>query len=217
MRSTRATLDRMLEAAAEMFSQKGYAATTFRDVASEGAINNNSIFRRILNKQDLAKQALQWEADKIEFARLLNEAKIQLDPEDPSNIENLIVVLVKTVVDSRLAMLCLRALQGECDPEITEFAKAKFIFPVVFLIEAFLKECVRLERIEDLPIRTLYDPLLGAVLMLLRDERNRLVHGMGQNEAGQDARSLAGTIVRIWLKGITKEEPLSPRRQPEEY
>src|ERR1700761_9197731 len=72
MRSSRTTLERMLDAAAEMFSRKGFAATTFRDVASEGAINNNTIFRRMVNKADLAKQAMHWESEKISFARQLN-------------------------------------------------------------------------------------------------------------------------------------------------
>lgn len=61
--------DRILEAAATLFAERGYTGTTTISIAERAGVNEVTLFRRFGNKQGiLAALAKQWRADMAGFA-----------------------------------------------------------------------------------------------------------------------------------------------------
>ena len=50
--------DQLLDAAQDLFIEKGFAATTIRDICSKSGINQASIYDYVLNKQDILRRLL---------------------------------------------------------------------------------------------------------------------------------------------------------------
>jgi AcrR family transcriptional regulator len=50
--------DQILDAAQDLFMEKGFAATTVRDICSKSGINQASIYDYVLNKQDILRRLL---------------------------------------------------------------------------------------------------------------------------------------------------------------
>jgi AcrR family transcriptional regulator len=188
----------MLEAAAELFHDNGYAVTTFRDIEKLSGLNVNSMFREAKDKQTLACMTMAHEAERLHFRELLNQAKTTLYPNDPANIRNLIELILRAGFESRLAHLCYRAVQPGSHPEIRRYAEEHYILPITFLLEAFVKESVRLGKLQPQPVTFLIDALVGHVFMILLADK--------RHTPPPDTPTLAREIVDRWLNGVGKKK-----------
>jgi AcrR family transcriptional regulator len=57
--------DRILEASAQLFAEKGYKGTTFREIAERVGIDKSSIFHYFKNKEELVRKILQESIYKV--------------------------------------------------------------------------------------------------------------------------------------------------------
>jgi AcrR family transcriptional regulator len=69
--------DRILSAAARVYSQHGFRGATTRLIAQEADVNEVTLFRTFGSKEALIEEAIRFQAESAEFARLPD------DPQDP--------------------------------------------------------------------------------------------------------------------------------------
>lgn len=74
-RTTDVMQDRIVEAAAQLFSRRGFSGTSTREIARLAAVNETSIFRHFPRKQDLFWTALQ---SRMQRLRVRKELMIEL-------------------------------------------------------------------------------------------------------------------------------------------
>ena len=74
----------ILEAAATVFPQKGYAATTMQEIAQEAGISPSAIYQHFRNKEDLFLAL----TDNLSFISILDEINASLDEEKDVGYED---------------------------------------------------------------------------------------------------------------------------------
>lgn len=90
-----ATTARVLTHAADLFAERGPAATSLRDVAARSGVNQGLIFRHVGNKDQLVGAVLDYLAREIESAR---EADVDAETVE-TMIERQWKVLARSVLD----------------------------------------------------------------------------------------------------------------------
>lgn len=89
--TARSTADRILDAAEDLFAEKGYAATSLGDVADRVGIRSPSLYNHFRNKEALYQAVLDRLID--EFSQPLQEIAASEDP-DP----DLVLTWLETIV-----------------------------------------------------------------------------------------------------------------------
>lgn len=92
----------ILGTAAEIFSRKGFKASTMRDIAELAGVNNVTIYRHAFDKNTLFKLALEQEADRVHLWNLVEAVTTRLDSNRPETIAMLLVALIDVGAGSRL-------------------------------------------------------------------------------------------------------------------
>jgi AcrR family transcriptional regulator len=113
---TTATEDKILIAAAELFAEKGYAATTTRAIAQRAGVNEVTLFRRFENKAGILRAlGERWAATQAGFV-----APKMPDPEDTrGTIDALARMEVTNAIrDGGVAMRLI--LDAQSVPEVAE-------------------------------------------------------------------------------------------------
>ena len=113
---TQSTDDRILTAAAALFAEKGYAATTTRAIAEAAGVNEVTLFRRFDNKAGILRAlGERWATTQAGFA-----ARTMPDPEDThGTIDALARMEIENALrDGGVAMRL--ALDAQSVPEVAE-------------------------------------------------------------------------------------------------
>jgi TetR/AcrR family transcriptional regulator len=105
----------LLEVAIDLFSEKGFAATTTKEIAAAAGVTEAIIFRHFATKQDLYKAILDYRASLSSADTWLADAQVFMDADDD---EGLIRFLVERIIsfdreETRFArLLVYAALDG---------------------------------------------------------------------------------------------------------
>ena len=71
------TKEKILESAFELFSKKGYLATTTKEIAQKARVSEVTLFRHFKSKEELFTETIKFHSFLPEFKSLLNKIKDQ--------------------------------------------------------------------------------------------------------------------------------------------
>lgn len=122
--SRSATADRLLQTAAALFREKGYAATTTRELSERLGIEKGSLYHHVRGKEDLLLSISVKSLRRIEEA----VAAAAAAAEPAERLEAVIATHVQTALDDRdmhaTMLIELRALSPERQREVLERREA---------------------------------------------------------------------------------------------
>ncbi|GAA4859314.1 TetR/AcrR family transcriptional regulator [Saccharopolyspora rosea] len=129
-RDSAATKDALLQAAAELFAERGFNATTVRDVATRAGANQALLFRYFGSKQELFAAVLNHNS-----TRFLGESTAEqlprrllgslLSTEGRSGDEHPIAAMLRSYGDERAAELLRDELGGRYTARLAELSDAE--------------------------------------------------------------------------------------------
>lgn len=184
----------IMDAAAQVFAQKGYAAATTRDIAEACDMGESTLYNYFDGKREIflaiiQRQAEQIDAVFVEFNRL--ETRQQMAD-----------IFVK-VLDILLSQShYTRALIGEAwfnDEILSQYLGKRLV-----QISAYLEETIR-SRIQSgqfrpvnpsLAARMVVSMFMGIILPALR--------GIETPPEGEERRQLADSVISLWLDGVER-------------
>ncbi|MEB3367955.1 TetR/AcrR family transcriptional regulator [Saccharopolyspora mangrovi] len=119
-RDSAATKEALLQAASELFTERGFSATTVRDVAARAGVNQALLFRYFGSKQELFAAVLTRNNEQVIAELSAEELPRQLlinllDSAEP-NGEHPLVAMLRSWSDERAAEM----LRGELGDRYTE-------------------------------------------------------------------------------------------------
>jgi AcrR family transcriptional regulator len=139
--------NRIMEAAAQMFSRQGYHGTSTREIAMVASVNENTLFRHFICKEDLFWLALQSRLMDFEVNK-----NLKLALAEDSSPEIAIPYIVELLVSAaechpemiRLISIAWLELSGKSDRMFREF-----LTPIVSLIVKYLTKNVKNKKLRD--------------------------------------------------------------------
>src|SRR5215212_10144391 len=128
----------LLDAAAELFSRRGFAGTTTREIAAAGGTSETVLFRHFPNKQSLYAAILEHWAPVADVDRWIDDLRVVADTRDDEALFRAVVTAIiesyrQTPVYHRLMLFA--ALE---DHELARLAHVRYTTP----ISSFLREYV---------------------------------------------------------------------------
>ena len=136
------TKDRILEAASRVFCEKGFKATTVRDICSEADANVAAINYHFGDKRKLYYKVLQlWIDQSMKHSAMLDESVQSLPPEEKLKlyVRNELQPLCtyddpEKTKKRQIRLLLEEYVSEDCDPELFkchENIEEKILFPVI--------------------------------------------------------------------------------------
>ena len=184
----------IMDAAAQVFAQKGYAAATTRDIAEACDIGESTLYNYFEGKREIflaiiQHQAQQLDAVFLEFSHL--ETRQQMAD-----------IFVKALDILLSQAHYTGALIGEAwfnDDILTRFLTRRLT-----QISGYLEEYIR-SRIQSGQFRPM-DPRLAARLVIAQFLGILLpaLRGAETPPAGEDRRRLAESVISLWLDGVER-------------
>lgn len=137
--------DRILEAATEVFAEKGFERATVDDIAARAGVGKGTIYRRIGKKEDFTNLLIQ-NAVKVIVDAIGLEIKKRTDPllQFKEAIYALCDVYEKNL---SLMMLIMSQLALQIKDKIKSPAPKKEVFPLFSLMEDILNKAVKKRQI----------------------------------------------------------------------
>ena len=184
----------IMDAAAQIFAQKGYAATTTRDIAEASDIGESTLYNYFDGKREIflaivQRQAKQIDAIFVEFSRL--ETREQMAD---------IFVQVMDILLSQAHYT--RALIGEA--WFNDDILSQFLGNRLTQISGYLEEYIR-SRVQSGQFRPV-NPSLAArmVISVFMGFLLPALRGIEAPPEGDERRQLANAIISLWLDGIER-------------
>ena len=184
----------ILAGAAAVFSAKGFAAASMREVASAAGSSLGSIYHHFESKEDILRAILTGN-----FRRVMDASEQRLrDVDDPREalvafIENHVAFFVQHLDVMRVMSHELDTLKGSAGAEVVKLRRA-YTLRARNLIARCKPELARSTRAEDLQIATL--SLFGML-----NWTYRWFHTL-PDETQRDPRRLARRMSRLFLDGL---------------
>jgi AcrR family transcriptional regulator len=193
---TEETRERILEAAALLFAEKGYARATTREMASAAGVNEVTLFRHFGNKQNLFHAVIRAYGGPAVKADL----ETRLTGEYAEDLQIMGTALLKVLMergDALRLMLC----EAAYFPEVREVMvqNPRQIFQM--LAQYFERQFER-GRTKTLPPQALAQVFAGA-LFSYSVAQWIFVEAL---EPGLSAEDLVTTLVEIFVKGTVERE-----------
>ena len=149
--------ERILEAALDLFSQKGFHATTTRKIAQEADVNEVTLFRHFSSKMDLFQEILNI----VRQVGFNAEWLLELDLEPAESIRYTIEWALNNLKDHpRKFRILMYALLDRVEGFEDQFVKKQFEIGYEFLTRVFQK-LKQLHRLRS----DLEPPILATLLM----------------------------------------------------
>jgi TetR/AcrR family transcriptional regulator, repressor for neighboring sulfatase len=175
VRGREAAREAIIAAGRDLFSQKGYAAVSVREIAAQAGVNHGLVHRHFGSKEEVLRAVLQGM-----FSDVGAVAQAQLDPSSPDFIKRLFPVAAKRKQD--WAILMRAVLDG------FDFNAAGYQFPITGAVVAHVagkrgkKDREALERAGAIIAGgigwLLLEPYLTSVLGLPQKEHDALLTKM---------------------------------------
>lgn len=203
-------VERLIEAAVQLFSRQGYRGTTTRQIAKLANVNETSLFRHFAHKQDLFWTALESRLKRLRIPRELRIGLLQEHP--PETVLPLIVefLVVTTMYQPELARLVWVSLL-ELRPDAEHVYRLQ-IEPIFRPINEYIQHCAASGslRSSDSSLTTI--ALVATVLA--HQGMHPMLGSKGQTYATADEAVRAYS--RFWLDALTpivdaNQRPSKPR------
>lgn len=193
-----AARDKILKAAADLFSKKGYAATATKDIARKARVNEATLFRVFGGKEKLFHAVIEWESE-IRIA--LPNLDRDLNSDDPGAMALALANVFMATMSPGFSRIML-ALAMELPPAaIMPFARSRS-FPFYRLIEQHIQRLQRAGKIRKVSPRLAARAL---VMMLYGHSVVVGVHSPAFVKGAQLRRSDIEGYVDIWVRGVRSE------------
>jgi AcrR family transcriptional regulator len=194
---------RIVEAAAKMFSQQGYHATSTRAIAMLAHVNENTLFRHFICKEDLF-----WLSLRSRLADFKATKEFQLALDESSGPEILVPQILELLVNAveshpemiRLISIAWLELNDKADRIFQEF-----LTPIVSLILHSLTSCVRSKKLREVDPMILTAAIGASVLA--HTGVFRVLNGSTPRFA--DSKQAIAAYSDFWLAILTRniDEP----------
>jgi AcrR family transcriptional regulator len=187
----------ILEAAAQVFAERGYHRATTRDIAEAADVAEGTIYNYFASKDDLLMGLIGEMAELSQQQTMLDEA---LDQDLDSFIKSYLVYrLGHTGPYQRLLMGIVPELVHH--PELRDRYRRDFVQPALIMIEDHVRRRIERGQIRDVdaPVitRLLMGMLLGMQLLIIIGEPVI-------QEAWEHADALAETITGMIMDGVRR-------------
>jgi TetR/AcrR family transcriptional regulator len=136
--------EQILTAAAELFSQRGFAGTTTRQIAAAVGTSETVLFRHFPSKESLHAAILEHRIPSAEVERWLEELRAIADTRDDDALFTAVVEAVLRSYRADLAFHRLTLFAALEDRELARVAQVKYTMPVA----SFLREYVSQRQAE---------------------------------------------------------------------
>ncbi len=119
-RRTKADLsrERVLEAAATLFAERGYAGTTMRDVAQRVGLQAGSLYYHYRSKEELIEAVLALGLQGVASAVRLAVAAVPADASDRERFTTAVLAHLKALVEFGAYALASRRVLGQVPPHV---------------------------------------------------------------------------------------------------
>ncbi|MGE5398317.1 MAG: TetR/AcrR family transcriptional regulator [Chitinophagales bacterium] len=197
----------ILKAAAKVFSEKGYAGATTKEIAQEAEISEGTIFRYFPTKKYLLEQILQRMADEFVPQFIIGSLESTLEESKSKSPEE----IFRSAFRSRLNLVkdnsnFFRVIWGELwfHSDLWTFYKEKLMNPIRGIIERYLREGIEagMLRQVDVPVATWVIMGIFATLFIRQQEH------LGDSDNDFDAQIDIDidSIIDILFNGVRKEQ-----------
>jgi AcrR family transcriptional regulator len=196
IRSDEETRRLLLEAAAEEFQTKGYAATCMADVAQRAGLSTRTVYRLIPNKADLLARVV---SDRIGQFMLEIDAQA-LDALPTAEALERILIAYGTLTLSRRTVAIYRLVIRECD-QFPELATAFYQLAIRRANEAM---AAWLRRQRERGLIKLDDPDVAAGMlrgMMSMEPQRAVMLGQGDAPDADEIAARAKQCARLFLNG----------------
>jgi AcrR family transcriptional regulator len=196
IRSDEETRRLLLEAAAEEFQTKGYAATCMADVAQRAGLSTRTVYRLIPNKADLLARVV---SDRIGQFMLEIDAQA-LDALPTAEALERILIAYGTLTLSRRTVAIYRLVIRECD-QFPELATAFYQLAIRRANEAM---AAWLRRQYERGLIKLDDPDVAAGMlrgMMSMEPQRAVMLGQGDAPDADEIAARAKQCARLFLNG----------------
>jgi AcrR family transcriptional regulator len=196
IRSDEETRRLLLEAAAEEFQTKGYAATCMADVAQRAGLSTRTVYRLIPNKADLLARVV---SDRIGQFMLEIDAQA-LDALPTAEALERILIAYGTLTLSRRTVAIYRLVIRECD-QFPELATAFYQLAIRRANEA---TAAWLRRQCERGLIKLDDPDVAAGMlrgMMSMEPQRAVMLGQGDAPDADEIAARAKQCARLFLNG----------------
>ncbi|MCI2416294.1 TetR family transcriptional regulator [Saccharopolyspora sp. K220] len=128
-RDAAATKEALLQAASELFAERGFNATTVRDVAARAGVNQALLFRYFGSKQELFAEVLSHNSSRVLNAQPPEELPWRmlsnlLSAEQRSGDEHPIAAMLRSYSDERAAQVLREELGAKYAARLAELTDA---------------------------------------------------------------------------------------------
>jgi AcrR family transcriptional regulator len=182
----------IMDAAAELFAQKGYKATTTRDIANAMDIGESTLYGYFSSKKDVLQAILSQQAEMID-ALLAHIIEL----EDPQSFVNLVDLLMEKILAKTVYNRVLIAEAWTDDEVLQSYVIARWQ-PVMQTLQNFISRKIAkgiYRPIEPgMGARMVMGSFIAAILPVLR--------GVEQSPSPAQRHQLALTIVEIISNGL---------------
>ena len=182
----------IMDAAARIFAEKGYAATTTRDIAEAADIGESTLYNYFLSKRDILLAIATSQAEMLD-AVLDDSGRIE-------SRDQMVAVFVQ-VTDILLSQThYTRALIAEA--WINDEILFSHLLQRLLRISHFLEELIA-RRVESGQFRPL-DPRMGArmVISAFLGVILPALRGLEPLPSAEERRAMAESVIGIWLDGV---------------
>ncbi len=195
------TEEKIIQAAIEIFSQKGYNGTTTKEIAGKAGIAEGTIFRYFPKKQDLLHGIL-IKAIEVMAPKIIGRgiAEIFKENSDKSDREVLIAFMKNRleIFQQHFAIIKVVLNEAQYHPNIQAIYIQKVLPPIKEIIDNFFVEGIKRGRFRQYHPSILTAMMVGAVGMNILLQHNKyLVEGLSKEEIMEQ-------MAEVLLTGIAK-------------
>lgn len=196
------TEQRIIEAAIKVFSEKGFAGASTREIADSAGVNEVTLFRRFGSKKNILHHIIH-QAVKIYGYHVVVEPVTKILEERDLTIRQKLLNLLKDryqLIMKHFPLLKIMLQESSLNTEIRNLFFEKVIMKAIKVAEIFIREGIKSGYIkEDVDSMTALRSLMG-MLMFLIIQQNFFVK-FTEQEVEQEIEK----IVDIFLYGILKK------------
>jgi AcrR family transcriptional regulator len=147
VQNTNGTANRIVEAAVQLFSRQGFAASSTHEIARLAGVSEVTVFRHFARKRDLFWAATESRLRRLRISKELRE-RLENDENPRTALPGIVTLLVETLHHQpetiRLLYLCLFELDHGANRILR-----KHLVPLFQPLRAYLARCVSKGLIRD--------------------------------------------------------------------
>lgn len=198
---------RIVEAAVQLFSRRGYKGTSTREIAHLAGVNEATLFRYFARKADLFSTAMESRLNRLKLGRDLQHGMASdLDP------EVVVPMLVQFVVENMAQYPELMRLLYVAGFEVPGADRMfrEHLGPIFDAVDAYFRRCAARGVISDLEPTFTILGLAGAV-----SAHRNLHHLFTGRDLPKDGQGASPTYVQFWLNAL-RQPATDPGSTPAE-